>query len=285
MTWLISNALMKDYESLRCSLEPVVESSEDTCSAGVQSAQSKSSHTQLVYLPPDKMTEFSRLSRFGMTFEPLTESLGEDLLTWFLAGFHARTYRSLEKAQGSTESEADSGQKWRGSFAKYDQHTFLWKTHQHSLLGGLDEYSETWPKWGLMRDGECWEQSMPAHLTEGCESGLLPTPCTMDSGSMFNKSASSGAKLRPTLGAMARHNLWPTPVATMHKGSSPASLTRKSGKSRESDRLDHAVMALDGGQLNPTWVEWLMGWLPGWTDLKPLAMDRFQQWLHSHGKP
>ena len=22
-----------------------------------------------------------------------------------------------------------------------------------------------------------------------------------------------------------------------------------------------------GGQLNPTWVEWLMGFTPGWTDL------------------
>ena len=28
------------------------------------------------------------------------------------------------------------------------------------------------------------------------------------------------------------------------------------------DRIDHAVMASDGGQLNPAWVEWLMGW-PG----------------------
>jgi hypothetical protein len=38
-----------------------------------------------------------------------------------------------------------------------------------------------------------------------------------------------------------------------------------------------------GGQLNPTWVEWLMGWPLGWTDLKPLATDKFQQWQHSHG--
>jgi hypothetical protein len=39
-----------------------------------------------------------------------------------------------------------------------------------------------------------------------------------------------------------------------------------------------------GGQLNPNWVEWLMGWPIGWTDLKPLATDKFQQWLDSHGK-
>jgi hypothetical protein len=37
------------------------------------------------------------------------------------------------------------------------------------------------------------------------------------------------------------------------------------------------------GQLNPNWVEWLMGWCIGWTDLKPLEMDKYQQWLQQHG--
>lgn len=60
--------------------------------------------------------------------------------------------------------------------------------------------------------------------------------------------------------------LWPTPTATAYKGSSPAAMTRKSGESRERDRLDHAVMASDGGQLNPVWVEWLMGWPIGATE-------------------
>jgi site-specific DNA-cytosine methylase len=32
----------------------------------------------------------------------------------------------------------------------------------------------------------------------------------------------------------------------------------------------------------PMWVEWLMGWPLGWTDLKPLAMDRFQSWQQQH---
>jgi hypothetical protein len=36
--------------------------------------------------------------------------------------------------------------------------------------------------------------------------------------------------------------------------------------------------------LNPTWVEWLMGWPLGWTDCAPLAMDKFRQWCASHGK-
>jgi hypothetical protein len=38
-----------------------------------------------------------------------------------------------------------------------------------------------------------------------------------------------------------------------------------------------------GGQLNPTWVEWLMGWPLGWTALKPLGMDKYRQWQQQHG--
>jgi hypothetical protein len=39
------------------------------------------------------------------------------------------------------------------------------------------------------------------------------------------------------------------------------------------------------GQLNPDWVEWLMGWPIGWTASAPLATDKFRQWCASHGRP
>lgn len=67
MAWLISNALMNSYENSLCLLEPVEEFSEENCSDGKQCAQSNGSHTQLAYLSPGKMTEFSSLSRYGMT--------------------------------------------------------------------------------------------------------------------------------------------------------------------------------------------------------------------------
>jgi hypothetical protein len=40
----------------------------------------------------------------------------------------------------------------------------------------------------------------------------------------------------------------------------------------------------NGGKLNPMWVEWLMGWPAGWTDLKPLETDKFQRWQDEHGR-
>lgn len=41
---------------------------------------------------------------------------------------------------------------------------------------------------------------------------------------------------------------------------------------------------LAGGRKIPViFWEWLMGWPIGATDLRPLAMDRFQSWLRQHG--
>jgi hypothetical protein len=108
----------------------------------------------------------------------------------------------------------------------------------------------------------------------------MPTPTVNGNYNRKGVSAKSGDGLATAVGKTLRV---PTPTKCMYKGSSPAALTRKSGKSRKWDRLDHLVMASDGGSLNPTWVEWLMGWPIGWTDLKPLETDKFQQWMHSHG--
>jgi len=33
-----------------------------------------------------------------------------------------------------------------------------------------------------------------------------------------------------------------------------------------------------GGIPNPTWLEWLMGWPTGWTELKPLETGKYRQW-------
>jgi len=35
--------------------------------------------------------------------------------------------------------------------------------------------------------------------------------------------------------------------------------------------------------LNPRFVEWLMGFPIGWTDLQPLATASYQQWQQQHG--
>ncbi len=76
---------------------------------------------------------------------------------------------------------------------------------------------------------------------------------------------------------------WPTPTASDSNKWSNESLRERQIKGRQV-RLNTAVSPEggSGGRLNPDWVEWLMGWPIGWTDLKPLAMDKFQKWREAH---
>ena len=161
MSWLFSQALVEEY---------LGENSLD----GEQSAPLSGNPIQQAFCAPDKMTGFSRLSQFGMTYRPLTADRGEELLTLYLAGFHAKTLAQQEKEQELLESEAGCGEKWRASFVRYDHDSSLWRTHQCSLLGDLEQFLETWPQWGLMRDGECWEQRTLEQTIRGTESGLSP---------------------------------------------------------------------------------------------------------------
>jgi hypothetical protein len=267
MSWLFSQVLVEEYLG-------------ENFSDGEQSVPSNGNHIQQAYLSQDKMTAFSRLSRYGMTFKPLTESRGEELLTLYLAGFHAKTSVAQEKEPGLTESEAECGEKWRGSFAKWSQDSYSWKTHQCSLAGDLDEFSGTWPQWGLMLRGECWEQQTLERTIRGIESGSLqemfPTPrsCSAMAATITPASAWN-EKRNPNLETVIGRKMYPTPTCHNSKeGAFPSEFNRKTPT-----LATHA-----GGKLNPTWVEWLMGWTLEWTDLKPLETDKCHYVQQQHGK-
>jgi hypothetical protein len=55
------------------------------------------------------------------------------------------------------------------------------------------------------------------------------------------------------------------------------------GDLEEEVARDNPELIANGGQLNPTWVEWVMGWPLGWTDLELLETDKFLSWLQLHG--
>lgn len=56
--------------------------------------------------------------------------------------------------------------------------------------------------------------------------------------------------------------MYPTPTVNDSKNNNPPSQ-----KNRNTPPLNSSV----DGQLNPDWVEWLMGWPIGWSDLKPIS--------------
>jgi hypothetical protein len=249
MSWLYSRALVAEYSAA-------------SCSDGELSAQLNTAPTPEGCYWPDKTTEHSRFSQFGMTCEPLTADRGAALLTWFLVDSLAKTLAQPGKVTASTVSEVGFGRKWLGLLARYDQDSLTWKTPQCSLVAGLDEYSATWPAWGSMRNGECWERTTAAPSMSGSGYGFWPTPCATDC---------SDRK----------------PSASLHETKNGTFKHRGKNGTLSQIRLSQVVKHRTpgaSGQMNPDFVEWLMGWPIGHTELKPLATDRFQEWQLQHGE-
>ena len=339
MSWLFSQALVAEYSA-------------GTCSDGEPCAPLSGSPTPQAFLPSDKMTAFSRPSRFGMTFAPLTDTRGAELLTWFREASHARTSALPAKAQALTVPAAECGEAWRGSWARFDPASSSWRTAQPCLLGDSDESLVTWPRSGMTAGGQCWELPTLARPTAANDSGLLPTPLASNTkahhmrsggrparsyiptpiatewkngcGKTGNRAPEKAAKAGMKLGEYAK--LWPTPTSSLgtnggqvtptkareggtliealsarttwptptvcgnynRKGASatsgdglatavlkvatPTARDWRSGKASQAthDKNSRPLSEQIGGSLNPTWVEWLMGWPLGWTDLKPL---------------
>jgi len=249
MSWLYSQVLVEEYLG-------------DTSLDGEQSVQLNGSHTQLAYLLPDKMTDFSRLSRFGMTFRPLTEDRGEALLMSYLEAFHARTSPLQEEETDLMVSDQECGQRWGGLLARFDPDSHLWRTVQCSLLEDLNESLQILPRWGMTVGGELYLQPTWEPIIDERESGLWLTPNAWD-GKRGPRSQENLATKKHQISLVTAVR-WSTPTVSGNHN-------RKGASKTSGDGLATQV----GGQLNPTWVEWLMGWQLGWTDLKPLEMDKF----------
>lgn len=177
MAWMISNALMMAYENSHSLQAQEAESLGDTCLGGEQSQQLSGCPIKHLYLPSDKMKAFSRLSRSGMTFGLLTESHSKAVLTWYLAGFRAKTLAAQGVVKESQEKGLACGGTWRESLAKFDRDSGLWKTPQCSLLEDSELCLGTWPRWGMTRSGVAYRREALAQTMSATESGSwLPTP-------------------------------------------------------------------------------------------------------------
>jgi hypothetical protein len=285
MSWLFSQALVEAYLG-------------DICLDGAPCALWNGTPTQRASWLPDKTTDASRLSRSGMTFKPLTDGLGEAVLTSFLEAFPAKTSALPERVRGSTGSEAVCGRTWRASSARYDRASRSWKTAQCLWDEDLPESSVTLPRWGMMRDGVLWERTTPGLPTEETESGLWPTPTASMGGP--EPEGKTGRKL-VTLAV----KMWPTPQANEDAAGTPDGKMQKM-LGNHPDIRGTTTTEWAGGSLNPAWVEWLMGWplnwtrtdapmnpkawaawqrafRTGWTDCAASATGRFRQWRRSHG--
>jgi len=208
-------------------------------------------------------------------------------------GFRARTFLLPGQAPDWPEPARDSYGHSCEPFAWYDPASRSWRTWQRCLLEGWATYSGTWPRSGMTRSGIAYRRAPLVPLTAATASGLsLPTPTA--TGNMMSPSMQKWPAHR---NLRLTRETWPTPTATL--GSKGGRVTPR--KSSEGGTLIEAVAARQfatptardwrsvkaspethdrnsrplseqvGGSLNPTWVEWLMGFHHEWTALDASA--------------
>jgi hypothetical protein len=278
---------------------------EGSCLAGAPSALSSSIPTADPSSLPGNETACSLAFQSGTTSAPSTAEPGVAISTSSRAGFHARISVAQGHAPGSLEAARACGRSLRASLARYGLQWSSWRTPRTCGRADSLPSSAILPAWGMTLAGECWGLGTSAPRIGDTECGLLPSPLATDgparcggknarAGKRLTKQAirewlvlpsprasdadkgGRGDLLQAWRGNSNSHFSLPTPTAVPY-GNNRGGAAGRVGAVRPS------LEALLGGP-RISFREWMMGWVIGWTALEPLAMDRFREWLHWHGR-
>ena len=197
---------------------------------------------------------------------------------------------ALEIKPGSAKArEADFIGKCSELLTSFDHDTCIWRTSQRSFLtNSLEPFSETWPRAGMMRAGRVYRHRQPVPRTTVIGGGALqnvPTPNACKAANDVALKRSGDGRQKPNkLGWWVA--MWPTPSATDYKGSVTQSLVMERLEHPRGVRLPEELVRRGetGGQLNPDWTEWLMGFPIGHTALKPSATPKSRSKPRLRGK-
>lgn len=182
------------------------------------------------------------------SFSPVQPSSIEELRKLLVLAFPVSRFQSQESKPEPMTSET-CGPQPGTLFAWFDPLLPGLKMSQACLpLDIAESSSESWPRWGTMQSGECFQLLELEPLIDASESSLLPT-----------------------IGA----NEYRGTSAVRYKGSADF----RGAKMAEGIRTGPN----DPAYLNPLFADWAMGFPMGWTGLEPLETDKYQQWLDAHG--
>ena len=172
-------------------------------------------------------------------------------------GSPVRTSAPPVSAKASRANARASGGSTRASSKKSLRSTRSSRTSPPVHGIGCPTCGETCTCWGTEPVPSRFLPSTSERPTSAREcSFLLPTPSASSYGTNIGGAAGRVGKVRASLQTMARKGLLPTPTI---KGN----YNRAGASARSGD----GVATVIGGPLNPRFLEWLMGFPDGWTEI------------------
>lgn len=197
----------------------------------------------------------------GMMCEHCGQMISRRLIS-SMEGSHARTLVLQELERAWKEAEAVFFMKSSELLAIADLPLCSWKTCQLSLLGDLKKLRWNSLNYGMIVDGQLYRPENLEPYTYEKDSGYLDTPTVST--------------------ATYRNQKYPTPTSSCYgrnKSASKGSAIRLSLHGLANRGL---LQGHPNGSLNPEWVEQVMGYKVGWTEIKDWAMQWFQSKRKRH---
>jgi len=144
------------------------------------------------------------------------------------------------------------------AFAYFDHDLHCWKTLQGTFHWDSEQYKPIWPRSGTTQNGIAYQRQPSAHrICATAYSLSLHKTMEWTPTATANQMAPSMQPRNPGL------RRWPTPTAHLAKENASPSEGR-----RNEPTLTFQALKGQTGHLNPEWIEWLMGFPIGWTDLE-----------------
>lgn len=122
-------------------------------------------------------------------------------------------------------------------------HGSSWKTYQHCFIQGLETFCDSFPRSGMMSNGIVYERATLGHPISEIGYGLWLTPTVTEISQRSDDAKQRRKKYRESIGRKT------VPFGNL------------------SEQVD--------GKLNPPWVEGLMGFPIGYTELNALETQSF----------
>jgi len=231
---------------------------------------------------------------------------GEQLSLWTSSAADTPANHLAPQENDEAQTTHDTyGLGYEMPLAHYDPDTRSWKTSGDISLWGEQPSLESLPKSGMTRNGVLYQQPDWVRPIDVIASSLWPTPTTQEVEhpnaelTTTGRRKSKNGKTSHSLGLADAVQIWPTPtvndaknvnpkpnrrrglVSAVNNAKWPTPLAQGGGGSGHWNKVEKmyldgqityeekmALQAGRGGKLNPMWVEWLMGFPIGWTDLE-----------------
>ena len=185
-----------------------------------------------------------------------------------LADFLAKTSAQPDAAQAYQEAVVDCGLNTTVSSTKSNRSSRSSKTSPPFDLEDWTKCSGHLLRSGTMQNGIVSPLPPLVLLTAGTASGSWPTPRATDykngKGKTGNRSVQNAYKAGWTLPEKVL--MWPTPSASDNRDRGHMGMPAIQRRMEKGKQLNLSMVVSEiSGALNPTWVEWLMGFPAEWT--------------------